>query len=59
MRVDSPERRDLTSELADVTQLGLTELRGLEDSALARAMRRIHDEVDRAQGSVAGWQSAI
>jgi FXSXX-COOH protein len=47
------------TELADVTRLPLMELRGLEDSALARAMRRIFDEMDRAQGSVAGWQSAI
>lgn len=57
--MDSPERPEHASELVDVTQVGLTELRGLEDSALAKAMRRIHDEVDRAQGSVAGWQSAI
>ena len=50
---------DHNSELVDITNVSLTELRGLEDSALARAMRRIFDEVDRSQGAVAGWQSAI
>jgi FXSXX-COOH protein len=45
--------------LVDVSDVSLTELRGLEDSALARALRRIFDEIDRSQGAVAGWQSAI
>lgn len=45
--------------LVDVAHLTLTDLRGLDDSALARALRRILDEVDRSQGAVAGWQSAI
>jgi FXSXX-COOH protein len=53
------EHEDHRSDLVDVTNVNLAELRGLNDSALARALRRIFDEVDRSQGAVAGWQSAI
>jgi len=50
---------DHRSDLVDVSSISLSDLRGLEDSALARALRRVLDEVDRTQGAVAGWQSAI
>lgn len=50
---------DHRSDLVDVSSVSLSDLRGLEDSALARALRRVLDEVDRTQGAVAGWQSAI
>jgi FXSXX-COOH protein len=50
---------DHRSELVDVSQIGLSELRGLQDSALARALRRILEDADRTQGTIARWQSAI
>lgn len=50
---------DHHADLVDVSNVSLSDLRGLEDSALARALRRVLDEVDRTQGAVAGWQSAI
>jgi FXSXX-COOH protein len=50
---------DHGSDLVDVSNIRLSDLRGLEDSALAHSLRRIFDEIDRSQGAVAGWQSAI
>ncbi len=50
---------DHVGDVVDVTHLTLAQLRGLEDSALAQTLRRILDQVDRQQGAVAGWQSAI
>jgi FXSXX-COOH protein len=59
IEVVSTEREAHESDLVDVSRVSLSDLRGLEDSALARALRRVLDEVDRTQGAVAGWQSAI
>lgn len=56
---DEAAQEHTSTYLADISQFDLLELRGLQDSALARAMRRIFDECDRADGAVAGWQSAI
>lgn len=46
--------------LVDVSGLTLDDVATAPaDSALARALRRIFDGIDRGQGAVAGWQSAI
>ncbi len=47
------------TDLVDVTHIRLADLRALENPALARAIQRILDDIDRSQGAVAGWQSAI
>lgn len=49
----------VNTHLVDVTGLRLTDLRTVEGSALALALRRVLDDVDRGARTVAGWQSAI
>lgn len=49
----------VNTHLVDVTHIRLTDLRTVEGSALALALRRVLDDVDRGARTVAGWQSAI
>jgi FXSXX-COOH protein len=59
-RVDRGERLgDLDSQMVDVTQLSLVELRAMGDSALAHCVRRLLAEVDVSAEPVAGFNSSI
>jgi FXSXX-COOH protein len=59
-RSDRGERLGgLDSEMVDVTQLSLTELQAMGDSALAHCVRRLLAEVDVSTEPVAGFNSSI
>ncbi|GIG59436.1 hypothetical protein Lfu02_38080 [Longispora fulva] len=50
---------DRESDLLDLTQVRLSHLRELDDTVLARSLRRLLDDADRPQDAIAGFQSAI
>jgi FXSXX-COOH protein len=53
------EGDDLVSDLVDLTDLPLEQLRVSGDTALAHALRRVIDDVSDPDGTIAGFQSAL
>jgi FXSXX-COOH protein len=50
---------DLESDLVDLADMPLAELRVSGDSALAHALRRLVEDVSNTNDVIAGFQSAI
>jgi FXSXX-COOH protein len=60
MDVTGDQRTDgHESDLVDLSQVSLDDLRSRSDASLSRALRRILQEADRPQDAIAGFQSAI
>ena len=50
---------DLVSDIANLTQTQLTELRSLDNPILADALRRVTEEAKNSSDAIAGFQAAI
>ena len=50
---------DLVSDIANLTQTQLTELRSLDHPILADALRRVTEEAKNSSDAIAGFQAAI
>ncbi|MGY0233118.1 FxSxx-COOH cyclophane-containing RiPP peptide [Longispora urticae] len=50
---------DRESDMLDLTAVRLAHLGQLDDTVLARSLRRLLDEADRPQDAIAGFQSAL
>jgi FXSXX-COOH protein len=58
-QVDASGDEDLESDLVDLTDMPLAELRVSGDSVLAHALRRLVEDVSNTDDVIAGFQSAI
>ena len=50
---------DVASGLIDLTKVDLDRVATLDDTALARALRRIRDEIAHPEEAVAAFQSSL
>ncbi len=53
------ESADFVSDLIDLTQMSLAELRSLDRAILSEALRRVAKEVENSVDVIAGFQAAI
>ena len=50
---------DFVSDIIDLTQMSLAELRSLDQSILGEALRRVAKEAENSVDVIAGFQAAI
>jgi FXSXX-COOH protein len=59
VEVPVADAADFETDLADLTQLPLSELRSLDHPILTNALRRVAEEAKDSSDAVAGFQAAI